>query len=242
MKKKIFILFVAVLAFASCDDGHVDEKQYIDESEKYNAVVSGVFDGIDTWSSEYNIVIAGFNEESEYAVIQKTIPNASPSETPMNIELSNISTECKTIEICAVNALRAKIVSFYTFNIPDTQRSDDIIRIDAGKIDVRMYSAINSAVFNDDFFSCSRCHGGSQPTANLDLSSENSYANLVGVQSTCNPDAKRVVPGDADNSVLYQAITNGAGIRYSHPSLFSEDKRARMVSFVKAWIDNGAAE
>lgn len=242
MKKNLLFTFFTVLALSACDDGHIIDKQHIDESETYNAVLKGEFDGIDSWQGGYNIVVAGFNEESEYSVIQKTIPDAKDSGTSINIELSNISTECKTIEVCAVNALRAKIVSFYTFNIPDAQRSDDTIHIDAGKIDLRMYSAINKAVFNDDFFSCARCHGGSKPTANLDLSSDNSYSNLVNVQSTCKPDAKRVVPGDADNSILYQAITHGADIRYSHPSLFSEDKRARMVSLIKAWIDNGATE
>ncbi|MBQ0023951.1 MAG: hypothetical protein KBT29_12030 [Prevotellaceae bacterium] len=241
MKKNICIflsLFLPLLT--ACDDGHVDDKVFIDENECYNVVFTGDIKGTTSWPKEYSIVIAGFNEESDYSVIQKSLPLDSKEGEHITISMSNISTECTTIEIAAVTSLRARVATLYSYSIDASQRTDDTIRIDAGYIDATAFSAINKSVFNDSYFSCARCHSGEKPIANLDLSSEYSYNNLVNVQSKCNPEMKRVTPGDAGNSILYKAITDGACIRYSHPSLFTESNHTRMINLIESWINEGA--
>ncbi|TQV82963.1 Calx-beta domain-containing protein [Aliikangiella coralliicola] len=55
---------------------------------------------------------------------------------------------------------------------------------------------------------CLNCHGANNPSGNLSLvDAATSEAQLVDVDATCNGNMKRVVPGDPDNSVLYQKIT-----------------------------------
>lgn len=240
MKKVTLLLALFTIVISACDDGSVEEKAFVDETDGYNVVLTGTLTGGNTWSGNYNVVIAGFDNESDYSLIQKSLPLSLDDTTPTNVTLTHISKSAKTIEIAAVNDLRARINTFYSFTIPDNQRTDDTIRINVENLDISMFTAINQGVFNSSFFSCSRCHSSERAVANLDLSVANSYANLINVTSSHDSSQKRVVPGNAENSYLLQVLTDGRGIGYSHPALFTEDSHSRMLNLIKTWIDNGA--
>lgn len=233
--KRIIQLIAAACMLVSCDDGHVTENGQVYESDGYDVTLSGTFTGLDSWRGEYSVVVAGFGDDSDYSIIQKTIPSDGNGTDNVEVHLTNVSRECKTIEVAAVNNLRARLVTFYCIDV-DEHRADDTIRIDCGEIHASMYDAINHGIFNDPFFSCARCHSSSRPTAGLDLSEANSLSNLVEVRAKSDSTATRVVRGDWANSYLYRVITDGAGIGYSHPALFSEDRHARLTDLVKEWI------
>jgi len=94
------------------------------------------------------------------------------------------------------------------------------------------FSSIQQQVFTP---SCAipACHGGSQPP---DLTSGNSYNNLVNIASTQNPSLSRVKPGDSANSWLIRKLT-GNGTSLMPPA--GQLPQATIDS-IKLWIDNGA--
>jgi PKD repeat protein len=75
---------------------------------------------------------------------------------------------------------------------------------------------------------CVRCHGGSEPEAGLDLSAGQSFGNLVNVAATTQ-NGTRVIPFDADNSVLVQFLDDGHRNRPASERLQ-----------IRSWIGAGA--
>jgi len=82
--------------------------------------------------------------------------------------------------------------------------------------------------------SCKSCHPSS---GNLDLTAANSYNQLVNVNAS-GYSAKRVVPGDPDNSVLYKKI-DGSGAYGSNMPL-GGNLSAAQINTIKQWITEGA--
>ncbi len=96
-------------------------------------------------------------------------------------------------------------------------------------------SDIQVKVFN---VSCaiSGCHGGSVVAANLNLTSGNSYSQLVNVNSLENPSLKRVLPNSSAQSLLIRKLEgNGTSLMPPSGKLSKE-----IIDSVKAWIDRGA--
>ncbi len=82
----------------------------------------------------------------------------------------------------------------------------------------------------------SGCHGSISPQANLDLSSGKAYSNLVNVQSELYPALKRVVPGNAANSLLIKVL-KGDGVPLMPQSGNLDNS---IIDSVSAWINRGA--
>ncbi len=79
-----------------------------------------------------------------------------------------------------------------------------------------------------------QCHPNS---GNLDLTAGNSYNQLVNVNASGYA-AKRVVPGDPDNSVLYKKI-DGSGV-YGSTMPLGGSLSAAQINTIKQWIVEGA--
>ncbi|MBR4269692.1 MAG: hypothetical protein IKQ47_07935 [Prevotella sp.] len=237
MKKFTIASVMALVVLCSCDDGSVIDKTYIDEDETYSVVVTGRVTGMDTWASGYNVVLGGFNEESDYSLIQKSI---AVNDGEMNVSLTGIPKSAKTIEIAAVTPLRIKIASVFSYDIPDGQRTDDVIRIDLGTLDASMFATIQKNIFENTSMNCSRCHRSATGAGKLTLVDGESYAALVNVPSNHNGEQMRVVPGDADGSLLYQAMTSNILPSKDHTGYFTDKANIRLLNMLKAWIDGGA--
>lgn len=238
------VIFATALALnlVGCDDGHVDDPVYHHTSDSYTVEITGVFKSIDTWNGTYAIAAACFDGTNNYTLTQKVIPS-SAGDTEQSIRLSNVPTNAKTVEIAVVNTLRKRIATLYSYEIPEDQRYSDIIELDVGTLNVGMFGAINQCVFQGSATNCSRCHAASRPAANLDLSAEHAYNNLINVQATKDDALKRVMPGDATNSFLYKVIAEGdEKVGYSHVGLFADDAYKPFIDIIKAWIDGGAKE
>jgi len=63
--------------------------------------------------------------------------------------------------------------------------------------------SIQTAVFTP---ACSGCHGGAQPAAGLNLTVGQSFTGLVGTASSQDTTLTRVIPLDANNSLLIQKL------------------------------------
>ena len=75
--KKCILFFAAIwmtLCFCSCDDGRIYEKEVNIQRGGRAMKLTGRFSGISNWTDDYSVVVAGFNDKSEYAVITKSLP------------------------------------------------------------------------------------------------------------------------------------------------------------------------
>lgn len=95
----------------------------------------------------------------------------------------------------------------------------------------------------------SGCHGTSRPSAGLDLSSDGLHARLINVSaddSNANARGKKlVVPGDAENSFLYQKVAatheRDEGFLMPDGADTPVDVGCRIYQLRK-WIDDGALD
>ena len=225
MKK--YILFFAfsllVTGLTSCDDGRIYENTGFVPREGRVLKLSGKFSGINKWSEGYSIVVAGFDDESEYAIVSKVIPTPETDGGEVEVILSGISEEVTEIELCVINRLRKRVVSFQT--IEDFTATAD--------------NTIQQQVFDK---TCTACHGGSaKPAAELNLLTGESYEDLVNQPSTIVNDVLRVKPRNAKESILHQIlntnISSSWGIDHSQMVTSSN-----ILTLIDNWIDDGAQE
>lgn len=232
MKNSWTFGILLVLLFASCDDGRIYEEHVVIPEEGRVVKLTGKLIGAEKWSSGYNVVVAGFDDENDYAIITKSIP----ADECQEVVLSGISDDVTRIELCVVNRLRKRILSYETFDCP---LKVDTIRLDIGTKNVGMYATIQGQLFNT---TCANCHGAStHAAAGLYLTEGKSYGALVNQPSIKLADRLLVSPGDADESVLYQTLATNISVswNYDHTKEVLSDS---WLDVLEDWIDDGAKE
>ncbi len=105
----------------------------------------------------------------------------------------------------------------------------------ANNSQITTYSFIQKEVF-DKNCTTSGCHGNNSPQANLVLTPNNSYQNLLNVQSELFPSYKRIVPGNSQASLLIKVL-KGDGFPLMPPQGGVSNE---LIDSVAAWIDRGA--
>lgn len=221
-----------MMLLTSCDDGRLYENQVIHPEEGRVVKLTGNISGIDEWTNGYSVVVAGFTNESEYAIISKSVTTGNDGRT--EVVLSGINDEVQRVELCVTNRLRKRILTFQAVGLD----SPDTIRMEVGTINLGVYTSIQEQLFNT---TCTSCHGASTfAGAGLYLTEEKSYDALVGKPSLLISDMLLVNPGDANTSVLYQAIATDISStwRQDHSNMVMN---TAMRDVVKDWI-NGIKE
>lgn len=243
MNKFIFITLslFALTVLASCDDGSIEKK---DQTTTGGKVVKaeGTVTGLDTWPLHYNVAVAGFTESNAtesmpYADISKIMTVDENGHA--SIVLSNIASGVTDIEVCTLNSLRQRIVTFSSLDISN-EPEGDTIRYDFGTIDASMLAGIQTGIFNA---SCTACHGANGTSAaGLNLTDGHSYADLVNQHSTQLPEQYRVLPNDTANSVLWQVIYGNASASWpmNHADMLNKDRASGLLQMLADWIVNGA--
>lgn len=179
--------------------------------------------------------MAGFSDESEYAVVTKTIPAVEDDE--IQVTMTGVSDKVTTIELCVINKLRKRVISFQSMD--DLTAVDDTILMDVGTVNVGMYHGIQEKVFNT---TCAHCHGGSSSAAaNLYLTEGKSYEALVNRPSKKVDGMLLVKPGSAQESVLHTLLntTISSTWGYDHSK---EIVSSPILTLIDDWINNGAQE
>jgi Ca2+-binding RTX toxin-like protein len=87
---------------------------------------------------------------------------------------------------------------------------------------------------------CVSCHAGATAPQGLRLDAQNSFANLVNVNSNEVPSLKRVKPSDPDNSYLVHKIEGTAAVGNRMP-LGQPPLSAATITLIRQWITEGAA-
>lgn len=228
-----------LLAFNACDDGRIEESSAIIPSEEGRVVkLTGHLSGLSTWGDNYSVVVAGYDDKSDYAVITKAIPVNHIDGNEVEFVMNGVSDEVETLKLCAINRLRRSIVDFIVLDKDALSMIEgDTIHLDVGTLNVGMFSSIQQQIFNSK---CVSCHGQSTfAGADLYLTSEKSYDALFNQPSKSKEGEVLVLPGKADDSFFYKVITTNGVVDHDHVDLFSE-KEEDKLNLIYQWINNGA--
>ncbi len=100
VKWRVVLLLALILPLfiVSCDDGHVDDPVYVDTSEAYTVQIIGAFSGVYQWDDDsYSLVLAAYDDESLYSLIQKSFPHNGDALTVDTLTLSRVTTAATSI-------------------------------------------------------------------------------------------------------------------------------------------------
>lgn len=238
MKQLFLFLIAASLCLASCDEGRIPEKTMRVDREGRVLKLTGTFSGIRNWADGYSVVVAGFPDNSQSAELFKALPVNQDDGTEVVLTLSGIPSNVTSLHLCVVDRLSNRIVSFASVEEDELAATEDTVRMDVGTLDVGMYSAIQSQVFDAK---CIACHGGNAGTAaaGLFLTEGKSYEALVNKASHVNAAAQLVEPNDAENSFLYLVLTRNGDTQMHHVDMFSENEQP-LLKLIEIWINAGA--
>lgn len=236
--KLIPAALLAPMMLLGCDDGHIDDPVHVDSSKYFTVHFVATVTGLDDWDDFLMPVLAGYDGESQYSLIQKNITlTSTDDEQPDTLTLSRIPLTVTSVEVAVANVLRQRQASIFAYAIPDGHDPDVPIVVNVGSLDVSRFGAVNAAVFQG--LSCFRCHQGDEPPAGLSLVADVARDNLVGVPSAKSPSQTLAVPGRADDSFLVKVITDGDdNVHYDHRPFFAGDDGARLRDIIKAWVNN----
>jgi hypothetical protein len=87
---------------------------------------------------------------------------------------------------------------------------------------------------------CTKCHIGAGAPQGLQLDEAHSYALLVGVPSTEQPNVLRIKAGDPDNSYLVQKIEGAPSITGVRMPFGGPYLPQSTIDVIRTWVTNGA--
>ena len=127
MKKYILFFFLPVLLIGlhACDEGRIYENAVVATGEGRTVKMTGRISGVDKWSGDYSVVVAGFDDESDYAIVSKVVPVSESDNDEIQLTMSGITDEVTTVELCVINKLRKRIVSLVAMEC--TEIADTIL-------------------------------------------------------------------------------------------------------------------
>ena len=240
--KRILLLASISCMLASCDSGNILDKEIsVQESGKV-VKLTATIDAISDWGGKYNIALAAFSSDNDYALTQRAIPENTVKGTPVSIVMNNITSEVSTVELVLTNKLRKRILTLALMNIDTSKADGDTIRMDLGTISIDETGCIQNGIFN---VACIQCHGANGGSAGkLNLTNGNPPACLVDVDaqsSVKDMGYKRIVAGNPDASLLYKILCPGGEtiLHYNHTEVLSsqfKNNLEEVKSLLYEWI------
>jgi len=240
--KFILLLFLAQ-CFLACDSGDIEEKNYTVNNTGKTIKLTGRVSNLDTSTdSEHRVVLAGFSDDSQYAVMQRAITTKDEDGT-LDFVLSGVSSTISMVELAITNNLRKRILTLASIDMSlyEENTPSDTIYLEVGDIDASLFGCIQMGIFDK---ACIQCHGENGRFAgNLNLMADVSYENLVDVASTQKEGCIRIVSGDPDNSLLWQILNEGGEniLHYNHTEVLSSQFKNNLdetKSFLQKWINS----
>lgn len=238
MKYTLSALLCGALLFASCDEGRIPEKVR-DLNEKGRvAKLEANITGLDQWPKGYTVSFAGFTDDGTYAEISKDIK--ADKDGHVSIELAGIPDDVTKLEVCVINSIRKRVLTFYSITATDTSDTIKVVPSEAIKV-VGVFSYLQTNLFDKQ---CAHCHSGDAWAVSLSLNEGKSYSQLVNVPSVKVEGKNRVTPGNADSSVLYEVLSTDISLdekwKIDHSKIMVTD--AENLKLLKEWINSGAKE
>lgn len=242
--RTLLSLFAFALLLVACDSGDIPEREYTIEKTGLTANLTGLATGLADWGDKYELVLAAFDDQSDYSLVQKDLPSSHPDGTALNFTLAGIPPTANTIELCVVGRLRDRIATLAEVKITDEMRANPRtpIVIDLGTKRLDRFGVVEGTIFHNR---CEGCHKGATPPRGLSLEAGRSHAQLVGVVSRVLPPEMRVVAGDASKSWLIKILeAPHEALRFDHSKFFAPRSDGRStqgeLELLKHWINEGA--
>lgn len=212
-----FILF-------SCTHEYVEE---VKNSWRIDVAIS--FADPQFWPEGQQMRVGVFDTYSSNNVLKSVLINR-PSDSTISVSMSDVAEGAYRLKLYLTEAgiYKADVADLGLLEVIDnSQNSYDDIRL-------LTYERVQKQVFNG----CQLCHGGSSGdiAANLNLTADHSYSNLVGVDAHKFPSMKRVLPGSSDYSYLINVLNKN--IDFDHPASSSATAPDRQL--IIDWIKEGA--
>ncbi len=241
MKKSFLHTALATSAFllAACDSGDIEEKIYTAEDTGQVVKVTATISGLGDWDDDYNVALAGFNDNSNFAVMQRTLPHSIEDGTPVELILNNVTENISTVEFAITDKLRGRVITLSSVAMADYSESKDTIRMNLGTLDVSMFGVLQTGMFN---VACIQCHGGNgRSAAGLNLTDGMSYDQLVDVPSSRIEGSYRVVSGEPEQSVMRMILHEGGEdiLHYNHTEVLSSQFKTNLdevQNLIDEWI------
>lgn len=243
MNRLILLTVISSMLFA-CDSGDIPDKEVTVQESGKVVTVTATINGISDWGGKYNVAVAAFTGDNQYALTQRVIPENTADGTTVSIVMNNLSADVSTVELALTNKLRKRILTLASMNIDDFKADGDTIRMDLGTIRIDETGCIQRGIFN---VACIQCHGANGRTAgNLNLTDGNSPACLVDVDAQSSVEGqgyKRVVAGNPEASLLYRILTPGGEtiLHYNHTEVLSSQFKNNLnevKSLLYEWIND----
>lgn len=237
----ICAIITGIITLQGCDEGRLYEDEIPISPEGRTVTLTAQLTGLATWPDpSMYVVLAGFNDDSEYALINKSVPVPQNEGDEVTVQLSGIKENVTRVELCVINRLRRHILAFYTIDEATLTASNEI-EVNVGTLNVGMFNTVQERVFNA---TCVNCHGAAtSAAAGLYLTAGRSYESMVNKPSTKLPEMNIVEPGDAANSALYQALSTDVSItdewHYNHTAEVVDEG---ILALIRQWITHGAKE
>ncbi len=240
MRKTLLALAAAALLLPSCDDGRIYPEELVIAKEGFTLKMTGEITGMDTWTSRYSLALAGFKDGSEYASVSVPVPTSYNDAGEVAVTLSGLKSDIDEVELCVIDLLRQRVIAYKTIEREDFTLTGDTLFMPVGKVDVSMYKAIQTSVFDAKCISCHGANGGAP--RGLFLTEGKSHDALVGVQSKAVPEYKLVEPGKAAESLLPLILEENGHLHHDHADILEARNKDTQVSLIRNWIRNGAKE
>ena len=238
--KNISFLLVSQLCLSACDSGDILDQELSTSDLGRTVKLTATMSGVDSWDSKYAVSLAGFVPGDNYAHVVRTLPATTADGSQVELVLSNIDDEVKTVELAITNRLRERIITLARVNLEDYADNPDTIRMDLGHLDVSRFGALQMGLFD---MACIQCHGGNgRSAAGLNLTAGQSLGHLVDMPSTSLSGAQRVVSGDAEGSLLHQILNPGGEdiLHYNHTEVVSsqfKENLLEVLQLIDDWIN-----
>ena len=235
------LLIALMSGLSSCDDGKIYEKEYEPDTSGKVMKMKASITGMNSWSRGYSVVLAGFDDKSEYAIITKLIPFPKVEGEELEVVMAGIPQSVTNLHLCVINRSREIVRSYRSMECRPEEK--DTIRMEGFTQDVNMYDAVQEEVFNSEEYGCIRCHGARESLAGgINLLTGKSYKSLISRPSGVVENALIVNPGNAKASTLYQILGTdfGSTLKYNHANILINSYAD--LALVKDWINNGANE
>ncbi len=234
-----YLLYTLLLLLVACDDGPVEENTYVQE-EGRTCVLEGNISGVENWSDGYNIALAGFDDESDYAIILKNLPRQTRGH--VTLQMAGIPDQVTQLELCVLNRIHQRVYTLASASAEDMQQTDTI-RFNVDAVNTSMFNTIQQALFSP---TCANCHGaGNRIAAGVDLTTGHSYQSLTNHPSIKLQGMQLVEPGDSLHSVLHLALATDVSITdhwaINHLDQISNETQ-RILHVIDDWIQGGAEE
>lgn len=236
MKTSLSVCLFLGALLASCDEGRIYEKELVIPQDGLTVNLTASVEGISTWPSGYELALAGLTSDDAVSIYK--VINADGD---LSLDMSGITDDIEKVQLCIMDkASRKSVVAYKEIDKNDFQTENNVIKMDAGQVNVAMYNTIQTYIFNDK---CISCHGsqGSAPRG-LFLTSGKSYGCLVNVASKSNPDYLLVKPNNATSSFLPLILSENGHLGHDHVDILDARKSSSLVTLIRSWISNGAKE